>query len=73
MIPQDDLGWSARKITISPNLKLRAGKQYVILLTSDTEKGCYGFAYNDSKSNEDEIASISKDHGETFAEEKIGL
>jgi len=70
VIPQDDLGWSARKITISPNLKLRAGKQYVILLTSDTEKGCYGFAYNDSKSNEDEIASISKDHGETFAEEK---
>lgn len=69
VIPPDSLGWSAKNITISPNLKLTAGKKYIVVLRSDTKKGCYGFAYNDSALNSDEIFSISSDYGKSFKQE----
>ncbi len=69
-IPSDSLGWSAQNITISLNLKLIAGKKYIVVLMSDTKKGCYGFAYNDSELNSDETTSISNDFGKSFVKEK---
>ncbi|MEO6000486.1 MAG: family 43 glycosylhydrolase [Chitinophagaceae bacterium] len=69
-IPQKTLGWSARNITTNPNFNLIAGKKYILVLKSDTKKGCYGFAYIDSESNSNEISSISKNQGENFITEK---
>jgi len=66
VITKASLGWSARNMTVHPNLKVTAGKRYIVVLTSATEKGCYGFAYNDSAANTDEFAAISTDFGENF-------
>lgn len=65
-IPRDAIGWSAKNITISPNINLTAGKRYTVVLKSETDKGCFGFAYNDSALNCDETTSVSNDNGENF-------
>jgi hypothetical protein len=71
-IPQESLGWSAKEIIVNPNIKVSKGKQYILVLKSETNKGCYGFAYNNSELNSDEIESISIDKGENFVREKNG-
>lgn len=70
IIPENSLGWSARKITTNPNFKVTANTRYIVVLMSATIKGCYGFAYSDTELNVDEIVSISTDDGENFKSEK---
>ncbi|TDQ08641.1 family 43 glycosylhydrolase [Pedobacter metabolipauper] len=71
IIPRDSLGWSARGFVVNPNVSVTSGKQYTFVLKSDTGKGFYGFAYNDSASNSGtDNAAISTDYGQTFTVEK---
>lgn len=65
-ISKDSLGWSARRIEVNPDIELKKGKKYEVVLKSDTGSGCYGFAYNNSESNTEELLSISKDQGKSF-------
>jgi hypothetical protein len=71
-IPQESLGWSAKEIIVNPNIKVSKGKQYILVLKSETNKGCYGFAYNESELNSDEIESISIDNGKNFTQDHKG-
>jgi len=64
-ISAESLGWSAHSIEVNPDIKLKKGTQYMFILKSNTETGCYGYAYNTSNSNSDEL-SISKDQGKSF-------
>ncbi len=65
-IPADSLRWSARRIEVHPDIELKKGKQYEVVLKSNTKSGCYGYAYNSSESNTGALLSISKDQGKSF-------
>ncbi|MFD2969234.1 family 43 glycosylhydrolase [Sphingobacterium bambusae] len=64
-----DIGWSAKPFTLSPHINVKAGKQYVVVLHSATQQGCYGFAFGDRQNAGPESASISQDAGKTFRKE----
>jgi hypothetical protein len=67
-VSAESIGWSARNVTVSPNINLTKGKQYIVVLQSETDKGCYGFA--SAASTTSEVASISHDNGSSFTIEK---
>lgn len=43
-VPQNSIGWSAKNVTIHPNIEMIKGKKYVIVLRTESTKGCYGYA-----------------------------
>ncbi|MEJ7644576.1 MAG: family 43 glycosylhydrolase [Chryseolinea sp.] len=46
MVPRNSIGWSAKSITIRPNIAVSKRKKYVIVLRTDSNTGCYGYAKN---------------------------
>ena len=46
-IPACQISWSPANITTHPNIQVKAGQRYVILLKTKSTKGNYGFMYND--------------------------
>ncbi len=46
-IPVSAIGWSARKVTVKPNISVTAGTHYGIVAHAALSSGCYGLAYND--------------------------
>lgn len=68
-IPRDSIGWSAKHITVSPQLKLIKGKQYLVIINSGTSRGCYGFASAKNTHGSD-FTSTSNDGGASFKDEK---
>ena len=69
-IPQESIGWSAKDVTVTPDINLIKGKKYIVVLHSDTSQGCYGFASGSSTTTTDEISSVSQDKGSNFSIEK---
>ena len=69
-VPQDSIGWSARNQTVKPMINLTKGKQYVVILSSSTSQGCYGFVSGISKDNNTDLSAISTDGGKNFTKEK---
>ncbi len=65
-IPADSIGWSARIETVKPNMNVSKGKQYVVVLSSATGKGCYGFAAGQHTKNSADVTAISDDKGQNF-------
>lgn len=60
------IGWSAKDITVTPNLNLTEGQQYVVVLNSDTKQGCYGFASGKPAAKPTEVSLVSRDKGASF-------
>lgn len=65
-IPADSIGWSARIVTVKPSVNLSKGKQYVVILSSATSQGCYGFAAGQHTESSADVAAISEDNGQNF-------
>ena len=65
-IPADSISWSARIVTVNPNVNLSKGKQYVVILSSTTSQGCYGFAVGQHTENSADLTAISEDKGQNF-------
>jgi len=70
VLPVDSISWSARDVTVNPNIPVTAAKRYAIVIKSATTKGCYGFAYSDLLTDPNNVASISNDSGANFSAEK---
>lgn len=68
-IPQDSIGWSAKVIRVKPNIDLVKGKQYMVVLQSETSQGCYGFASGMFTGSSTDITSTSDDKGISFSPE----
>lgn len=68
-IPAEKIGWSAKHISLKPNLRIAKGGRYVFILKSAATKGCYGFAYSDFAPYPGGIALLSFDGGKTFKAE----
>lgn len=68
-IPQDSIGWPAKVIRVQPNINLVKGKQYRVVLQSETSQGCYGFASGIFTGSLTDITSISNDKGISFSPE----
>jgi hypothetical protein len=47
-VPRESVGWSPRKVMVSPNVRVTAGVRYALLARSASTSGCYGFGYNDA-------------------------
>lgn len=69
-ITTDSVGWSAKSITVSPLINLIKGKQYAIVLSSETTTGCYGFAFTEKAENSSEYILVSTDNGRSFQASK---
>lgn len=69
-IPEESIGWSARNQTIKPMISLEKGRQYIVVLSSNTSKGCFGFASGSAKGDNGDLSAISIDNGKNFKEEK---
>ncbi len=49
VVAKNAIGFSARKVTIQPNISVSAGKTYAVTLkTSSQGQGCYGVLYSDA-------------------------
>ena len=73
-IPEQNIGWSAKNIFFSPNLKVKKGSNYTLVLQSETTSGCYGVAFTKKLNVVNKSSMISHDKGKTFkSEEKQAL
>lgn len=48
-IPADSVTWAAKNRVVRPNLRVTAGKPYVLQVSSAASVGCYGLAYTDEE------------------------
>ncbi len=58
-IPAKSIGWSIKKQTVHPGIRIKKGTVYCIVLHSLTTTGCYGCTYN---------KSIKKDAKKVFSQ-----
>lgn len=69
-ISEASIGWSAKDITVTPNINVIKGMQYVVVLHSETAQGCYGFASGNLTADNKEVFSVSHNKGSGFSIEK---
>ncbi|WP_231489718.1 family 43 glycosylhydrolase [Pedobacter sp. Leaf170] len=69
-IPQDSIGWSAKTIEMHPNINLSKGKKYLLVISTESSKGCYGFSIGNLLENTTDFTSSSQDTGASFQPEK---
>ncbi|RZK72973.1 MAG: hypothetical protein EOO92_19280, partial [Pedobacter sp.] len=69
-IPRDSIGWSARIVKVNPRINLNKGKQYMVVINSESSQGCYGFASGSTTENSSDFTLSSNDSGKTFIAEK---
>ncbi|AMR30814.1 hypothetical protein A0256_04935 [Mucilaginibacter sp. PAMC 26640] len=65
-IPDAALGWSARNVAILPNLKVKKGERFVIVISSEATAGCFGVSYSNNARTTIGQSSESNDGGKTF-------
>jgi hypothetical protein len=65
-ISSDAIGWSAKIVTVNPEIKVVKGKQYLVVLHSETSQGYYGYAAGPENKSTSDFASVSDDKGSTF-------
>jgi hypothetical protein len=63
----DDVGWSARRRRLRPDVAVRAGRMYALVLRTATPQGCFGVALSDHDPYVGGAASLSGDGGATWA------
>jgi hypothetical protein len=63
------VGWSAKRLSVRPQIMVTKGVNYCVTVKSTTVTGCYGFAYRDSNITSD-VALYSDDDGNSFSAEK---
>lgn len=51
LIPASQIGWSARKLCVAPNIRLTKGSTYCFVLSSAIQTSCYGFIYQTAGPN----------------------
>ncbi|MGI5208782.1 family 43 glycosylhydrolase [Spirillospora sp. CA-108201] len=68
-IPADRIGWSARNLTVHPDIRVERGGRYTVRLGSTTGQGCYGVAYSDHDPYRGGTSAVSRDGGATFTPE----
>jgi hypothetical protein len=66
MISATKIGWSAKKVTLLPRLKVRKGTQYAVVLHTRAAAGYYGFLAKPADRNNRSKLMNSKDGGDTF-------
>ncbi|GAB3752163.1 hypothetical protein GCM10028817_16250 [Spirosoma pomorum] len=49
-LPADILSWSPKSRLVHPNVRVQAGKEYTLQISSTTSAGCYGLAYAEGPS-----------------------
>lgn len=69
-IPAASVGWSARNVTVQPNIPVSWSERYAIVVKSGTSSGAYGFAYNDAHPYVEGVECYSNDSGATWTVEK---
>lgn len=69
-IQKDSIGWSAKNIKTNPNIEVTKGKQYLLVMSTETTKGCYGFALGELSENSTDFTSASSDMGKSFQSER---
>jgi hypothetical protein len=72
-ITDKQLGWSAKKIAIKPNLKVQKGKKYAVIFSSATTAGCYGVAFSNLPIAGSYKSSYSIDGGKSFNAHTRGI
>jgi hypothetical protein len=45
-LASDMIGWSAKNITVYPNIAVGKGKEYLVVLRTESTAGCFGYAKN---------------------------
>lgn len=60
------IGWSPKLITVNPNIVVKAGVRYAIVVKSASSNARYGFEYNDSAPYVAGRETYSKDGGLSF-------
>jgi hypothetical protein len=68
-VPADQIGWSARNVTVHPGIRVVRAAHYSVRLSSATTQGCYGLAYNDTDPYPGGTSAVSTDGGSTFTTE----
>jgi len=43
-ISRDAMGWSAKSFTVHPNISVGKGKEYLVILRTESKTGCFGYA-----------------------------
>jgi len=56
-------------VKVASNVSVSRGQRYVIVLSSASTTGCYGFAYCDELPYKNGIVSISTDGGRKYVAE----
>jgi hypothetical protein len=69
VVPTSAIGWSARNVTVAPDIAVKAGTRYGFLVESANTTGCYGLEYNDSSPYPGGGEAYSNDNGSTFRAE----
>ena len=69
-VTADAVSWAAKNITINPNIAMKAGKKYAIVLNTSSGKGCYGIQIRSQQLYASGGAAISKEVGGNFKAEK---
>ncbi len=65
-IPAEKIGWSATKVSILPNIKIKRGGQYALVLHTDASAGYYGFVTKQATAKGSTKLMYSKDGGNSF-------
>jgi len=69
IVPSETIGWSPKFLTVNPNIKVKSGHRYVIVIKTDSTSGCYGVQYNDNAPYPGGGAVYSSDKGNNFTVE----
>jgi len=67
LVLPDSIGWASKLVTVHPDIAVKAGETYAIVLKSASSKGHFGFQYNDSAPYPPGKAAYSSDGGKTFS------
>ncbi|MBE9584653.1 family 43 glycosylhydrolase [Mucilaginibacter sp. JRF] len=68
-----DIGWSAKRIVVNPNIKVARNSKLVIVLSSAATTGCYGVALGDMVNLPGANPAISTDGGKSFTDDSHTL
>jgi hypothetical protein len=66
LVLPESIGWSPKLITVRPDIAVKSGVRYAIVLKSNASNGNYGFEYSDSAPYPGGGEAYSGDGGQTF-------
>jgi hypothetical protein len=69
LVLPDSIGWSPKLITVRPDVAVKSGNRYAIVVKSAASSGGYGCEYSDSSPYPDGGEAYSSDGGQSFRAE----